>query len=245
MELICLGGGDIGSGETAAIDRLFAPGMHLRRRRVLFIPTASQDSEEYVKAVNYGFSRLRIEVDVLRLYHGDNLETCRRKVADCDGVYVGGGNTKSMLSLWRAIGIEKVLRDAARTGKPVGGLSAGAICWFRVANSDWPTYERIPDMRTAPLAGLNWVNLAVCPHTKDEPFRLGDFQEMMEVDGGIGVGIDDGAALHIRGDRYRILSVRDDSAAHLFDSLEGKIRHRIIPVSETFAPLEDLQRGVI
>ena len=47
-----------------------------------------------------------------------------------DIVFVGGGNTKSMLAVWREWGLDKFLEDAYKKGTIMCGVSAGAICWF-------------------------------------------------------------------------------------------------------------------
>ncbi len=45
-------------------------------------------------------------------------------------IYVGGGNTKSMLALWYAWGLDDILRKAWENDVLLAGISAGAICWF-------------------------------------------------------------------------------------------------------------------
>ena len=42
--------------------------------------------------------------------------------------FVGGGNTKSMLAVWREWGIDRLLHNAYQNGKLMSGVSAGAIC---------------------------------------------------------------------------------------------------------------------
>lgn len=47
-----------------------------------------------------------------------------------DVIYVGGGNTRSMLALWREWSLDRHLRAAWERGAVLAGVSAGAICWF-------------------------------------------------------------------------------------------------------------------
>ena len=53
-----------------------------------------------------------------------------------DVIYVGGGNTKSMLALWREWGVDRILRQAWQQGTVLSGVSAGAICWFEQGLTD-------------------------------------------------------------------------------------------------------------
>ena len=53
-----------------------------------------------------------------------------------DVIYVGGGNTKSMLAVWRDWDLPRPLRRAWMNGTVLAGISAGAICWFRMGVTD-------------------------------------------------------------------------------------------------------------
>jgi dipeptidase E len=145
-----------------------------------------------------------------------------------------------MLELWRSTGFADYLSQTVWEGKPAGGLSAGAICWFRVGNSDWPQYEGIPGVNTARLDGLNLVDLAACPHTKNEGFRLAEFREMMRTEGGVGIGLDDGCAIHILDDEFRILASQPNAVAHRIEWVEGALREESLVPHHAFRPLAEL-----
>src|SRR5262245_37800182 len=53
-----------------------------------------------------------------------------------DVIYVGGGNTKSMLAAWREWGLPELLREAWASSIVLAGISAGAICWFEQGVTD-------------------------------------------------------------------------------------------------------------
>ncbi|MGV3617554.1 MAG: Type 1 glutamine amidotransferase-like domain-containing protein [Fimbriimonas sp.] len=244
--IVAIGGGDVATGGTGAIDRVLLELTGREHPNLLFVPTASQDAEEYVWAVATGYGRLGAKVSALRLWGEDGeRDVAARKVEAADAIYVGGGNTKAMLARWRELGVDVAMRKFLESGRPVGGLSAGAICWFRVANSDWPRYEQIPGVNTARLDGLGIVDLAVCPHTRDEGFRLAEFKAMMADIPGAGVGLDDECAIQIRGEEYRILASQPDAQAHLLFSEGGAVRYAPIPPHDDFRPLENLRRGVV
>ena len=203
---------------------------------ILFIPTASGDSPDYVLTVESAVLDLGCTFDSLLLH----VDQDPAKICEADIVYVGGGNTKMMLDVWRAHGVDRLLRDHAETGKPLGGVSAGAICWFRVGNSDWPQYEGIPGVNTARLDCLGWIDLVMCPHTKNEGFRLTEFRAMMRTEHGVGIGVDDGCAMQISGDSYRILAPVAGGVAHRIEWLGGVLHEDILAPHEDFRPLDSL-----
>ena len=56
--------------------------------------------------------------------------TCASLILSQDVVYVGGGNTVNLLAVWRAQGIDRILREAWERGVVLAGLCAGSMCWF-------------------------------------------------------------------------------------------------------------------
>lgn len=239
IDVIAIGGGDMGGGETLSIDRAFVARSKAQPPKVLFIPTASMDDEDYIGDFQRTYGAiLGCDTDILRLHSGEEYV---EKVTDADVIYVGGGNTKMMLELWQEIGLLQLLTDEVHLGKPVGGLSAGAICWFRVGNSDWPQYEGIPGINTARLDGMNLIDLAACPHTKDEGFRLAEFRAMMKTEGGVGIGLDDGCAIHVLGDEYRILSIHPSRVAHRIEWVDGRLVESELSAHDDFRSLQALR----
>jgi dipeptidase E len=244
--IVAIGGGEVRTGETELLDRTLLELTGKETPQVLFVPTASEDAPGYVSAVEIAYGRLGARVESLLLWERDaDPVVAARKIASADVVYVGGGNTKAMLARWRELGVDEALRRHLDAGKPVGGVSAGAICWFRVANSDWPQFEGIPGVNTAPLTGMGVVDLAICPHTRDEGFRLAEFTAMMADIPGVGIGVDDGCAIQVRGDEYRILASLPGSQAHLLVSRDGEVTHTPMPPHDDFRPIEALRRGVL
>ena len=237
MNIMAVGGGPF--EETRPLDEALVEMTGKPRPRALFIPTASLDDPEYTEIFADVYSALGCLVDVLRLHSAED----PAKIADADLIYVGGGNTKMMLGVWRERGVIALLEAHRDAGKPVGGISAGAICWFRVGNSDWPQYEGIPGVNTDRLDGLGWVDLAACPHTRGEPFRLGEFRAMMQREGGVGIGLDNGCGIQIRGSDYRILSGGPNSVAHRIEWVDGKLTESMLAAHQDYRPLSSLMRG--
>ena len=88
------------------------------------------------------------------------------RVAAADVVVVAGGNTANMLALWRLHGIDAALRDAWERGAALGGVSAGANCWFEacVTDSFSAELDGLDD-------GLGFLAGSYCPHFDGEERR--------------------------------------------------------------------------
>lgn len=92
-------------------------------------------------------------------------QTLADRLAVLDMVYVGGGDTETMVNLWRRNGWDRVLCDAARSGLAFAGVSAGAVCWF-----DYFLFSSgSGPMR--PLQGLGLIKGGACPHYSTETDR--------------------------------------------------------------------------
>ncbi len=238
MKIIAIGGGSLGLGETEPMDRELISLANKENPLALFIPTASGDDELYIREFELTYDRYGCRTEVLRLHSDDNPS----KIAEADVIYVGGGNTKMMLELWRETGTDAALTQHLKAGKPAGGLSAGALCWFRVGNSDWPQYEGIPGVNTDRLDCMGLVDLVLCPHASREPFRLDEFRTMMKGERGAGMALDDGCAIQIEADSYRIMSSLPGAVAHHIEWRDSLMFERELPPHEYFRPLASLHR---
>jgi peptidase E len=114
-----------------------------------------------------------------------------------------------MLAVWRDWGLDLHLRAAWEQGVVLGGVSAGAICWFE---------QGLTDSIAGPLTALDclgWLPGSCCPHYDSEPLRRPTFRRLV-ARGAIaeGVAADDGAALHYVGGRLlRVVSSRPRARA--------------------------------
>jgi dipeptidase E len=178
--------------------------------RVCFVPTASGDSERYVAMFYRAFAALDCTPSDLTLFDRgvDDLEAF---VLAQDVVYVGGGNTASMLAVWRAHGLDAILRRAWAEGVVLAGISAGMNCWFE---------ESVTDSFGTCLAplhdGVGLVAGSCCPHYDGEEQRRPAYRRL--VAGGElrpGWAADDGAALVFAATELaEVVSSRPDAAAY-------------------------------
>ena len=107
-----------------------------------------------------------------------------------DVVYVGGGNTASLLAVWRAHGLDAILREALDAGVVLAGVSAGMNCWFEASTTDWfgPTLMPLHD-------GLGFVTGSACPHYDGDEQRRPLYHRLVAAGFPSGWAADDGTAL--------------------------------------------------
>jgi dipeptidase E len=193
--------------------------------RVCFVPTASGDSEGYVANFYRAFAQLACTPSDLGLFDRgvDDLEAF---VLAQDVVYVGGGNTASLLAVWRAHGLDAILRRAWEQGVVLAGISAGMNCWFE---------ESVTDSfgtRLAPLHdGVGLLAGSSCPHYDGEEQRRPTYRQL--VAGGelsAGWAADDGAALVFAGSELaEVVSSRPEAAAYRVEPAgEQRIAARVL-----------------
>ena len=187
--LIAMGGGGFSDGLLR--DELLRRAAGARPR-VCFIPTASGDAEEYVARFYRTFSPLDCTAADLTLFN--------RTVGDLDDfvlsqdlVYVGGGNTANLLAVWRAHGLDRVLRHAWQEGVVISGISAGMNCWFEQSLTDSFHSEHFTPLHD----GLGFLAGSTCPHYEvEEQERRPTFQRLIGAgELADGWGVDNSAAL--------------------------------------------------
>ncbi|MBM3939991.1 MAG: peptidase E [SAR202 cluster bacterium] len=225
--IVGIGGGAMREGETLPIDRAALALTGKRAPRALFIPTASGDDRDYWARFRdiYG-RRLGCETDALFLL-GEPPSLAQREdaILGADLVYVGGGNTLKMMRRWRRLGVDALLREAHRRGTVLAGLSAGCICWFADGHSDSLSYYDPTDWDYIAVKGMVSFAAVGCPHYDGETLgikREASFHAMMRRRGGIGIGIDNHAALAIVDGRYRVLAAREGAGVHRVSARAGK-----------------------
>lgn len=179
------------------------------RPRVCFVPTASGDAAGYVQRFSDAFPAGRAQATHLPLFQR-TVPDLRAFVLAQDVIYVGGGNTASLLAVWRAHGLDAVLREAWKAGVVLCGISAGALCWFEGGSTD-SFGGGLSPLRD----GLGLLPGSFCPHYDSETERRVTYQAF--VLGGLpdGYAADDGAGLHFVGTELReAVSSRPDARAY-------------------------------
>ena len=210
MQVIAMGGGGFSmEPNNLALDRYVLEQASVQRPKVCFLPTASGDAEGYMVKFYQTFTRLGAQPSHCSLFRLPE-QGLEELLLNQDVIYVGGGNTRSMLALWREWNLDQILRQAAQQGTILAGLSAGAICWFEQGVTD-----SVPG-HLAPLDCLGYLPGSCCPHYDGEAGRRPAYQALVSAQEiGPGYGLDDGVALHyVDGSLCRIASSRPSAKAY-------------------------------
>jgi peptidase E len=191
-----MGGGGFMMEQASRLDDFLLALSERGRPHVCFVPTPTGDSDRVVAAFFEAFSQRDCEPSCLRLFGAP--ERPAEHLASQDVIYVSGGNTANALALWRLHGVDRALRDAWTRGAVLGGVSAGANCWFECSVSD-SFGRRLGALRD----GLAILPGSFCPHYDGEELRRPVYRDL--VDGGLppGFAADDGVALHFVGTELR------------------------------------------
>jgi dipeptidase E len=194
--------------------------------RVCFLPTASGDADHYVVRF-YNAFRDRARPSHVSLFRRERgVPDIRSHLLAQDVIYVGGGNTKSMLGVWREWGLPEILREAWEAGVVLAGVSAGCICWFEQGLTD--SFEG--DLR--PLECLGLLKGSACPHYDGDPERRPTYHRLVRT--GVllpGLAIDDGAAVHFVDDEVRgVVTSRPGVTAYRVETKSGAAQETALPV---------------
>ncbi len=211
--IIAIGGGELSQNETIKLDRFIVSLAKKDKPRVLFIPTASHDAQGYIDAFDRVYSSLGCEVSVLRLAQNVNVNAVRSAIFSADIIYVGGGNTAYMMSVWRRYRVDEMLKTAYERGIILSGLSAGTIAFCKSGYSD-SNPEKMSFVR-----GLSFIPLTVCPHY-DEPERA-DFDA--EIGTEKAVALENLTAMVYTDSVLSFARCDDKHSAYIFDTTKTEV----------------------
>lgn len=210
-DVVAIGGNALPKGTISPNLRYLIGLAEKKRPRICYIPTACGDAQENIDTFLGILAGAECETSVLSLFRTE-IADMHAHVAMQDVIYVGGGNTRNMLLLWRAWGIDAAIRDAWERGAVIGGSSAGGLCWFENGVTD--SYPKV----YRELECLGWLKGSFCPHYDSEPERQGVVRALVAA-GKIsdGYAAEDDVALHFRnGALHRVLTQRPGAQAYRY-----------------------------
>jgi len=204
------GGGFLMEPENLLLDRYILSTAPAPHPKVCFVGTASGDAASFSDRFFAAFRTMACVPTELSLFKPPTADL-RSFVFEQDVIYVGGGNTRALLALWREWGLDEILREAWLSGIVMAGISPGSICWFQQGLSD----SVIPG-DLAPLTCLGFLPGSNCPHYDGEPQRRPAYHRFIrERKLEAGYAADDGAALHfINQELNRVVSSRENARAY-------------------------------
>ncbi len=183
------------------------------RPRVCFLPQASGDADHYIVRFYRAFSPERCEPSHISLFRREQgPEDLRSHLLSQDLIYVGGGSVVSLLGVWRAHGLDAILREAWEAGVILCGLSAGSLCWFA---------EAVTGFHGAPrsVEGLGLLPFSNCVHYEPRSERRLAYHDFLRGGTRAGYAAEDGAALHFVGTELaRVVASRPESRGYRLDA---------------------------
>ena len=231
QHIIAMGGGGFSmEPENLLLDRYILAQARTGDPIVGFVPTASGDQDNYVRRFYDAFTTLQCRPRHLSLFRvpTDDLASL---VMELDVIYVGGGNSRNLVVLWREYGLDLILRRALERGAVLAGISAGANCWFEQAVSDsWGSVQSKAEGRAALGNYLGFLRGSFCPHYDGEKHRRPEYHRLLSA--GLisdGWAADDSCALHfVDGALHAIVSSRKEAHAYRVTRVNGlaqEVRH--------------------
>jgi dipeptidase E len=222
------GGGFSMEPENLLLDEFVLSLARSPRPRVCFLPTASGDDAGYIAKFYRAFAALDCRPTDLQLFER-TVADLEAFVLEQDVVYVGGGNTANLLAVWRAQGLDRILRRAWEEGVVMCGLSAGMNCWFEESVTDSYSLDRLAALHD----GVGLLPGSACPHYDGEQQRRPTYTGLVaagELAGGWAA--DDGAAVVFAGtELVEGVASRPHAGAYRVDRTTGDgVSEQPVPV---------------
>ena len=195
--------------------------------RICFVPTASADNAQSIANWYANCEDLQVKPYVLRTFINSNpsQKSFEEMIMSMDAIIVGGGNTLNMIAIWKAQGIDTVLKKAYEKGIIMSGGSAGSLCWFTGGSTD-----SRPKQLTL-VECLGFLNYSHSPHYHAEPGRRPLYHNSI-LSGSLkpGYACDDRAGLlFINGSMKKSVSLDSTNNNYFVSLVDGKIKEELLP----------------
>jgi dipeptidase E len=196
------------------------------RPRICYLPTASADRPEGKLSFYQCCSSLDVEPFVQDSFI-ESLSQTRgwdEVLLSADAIVVSGGNTLNQQAIWRAQGIDIVMREAWERGIVLGGASAGSLCWFEEGTTD-SRPKRLSVVRC-----LGFLPGSHSPHYDAEPGRRPLYHELI-ASGQLkpGYACDNDAGIYFEGTEVRrVVSVKHGAKAYHVSMVDGCVVERVL-----------------
>lgn len=209
-QIIALGGGGFSmEPHNPLLDTYILQQSNKVNPKICFVPTASGDSENYIGRFYSFFNSQHCTPSHLSLFSPPTRDL-ESFIMEKDIIYVGGGNTKNLLALWKEWSLDSIFKTAWHEGILLTGISAGSICWFEEGITDSFGGELEPIKCLGFLPGSN------CPHYDGEINRRPAYQHLVKANKlSSGFAADDGVAVHfIDQEIFKIVSSKQNGKAY-------------------------------
>jgi len=197
-----------------------------KRPKLLYLPTASADGPAGV----ISWFESCAPLDVYPLSQASFIASTKQTkswedvLLTVDGIVASGGNTLNQQAIWKAQGIDVILREAWNRGIVLGGASAGSLCWFEEGTTDSRPKE------LSIVKCLGFLKGSHCPHYDKEPGRRPLYQQLIgSGEMKPGYACDNDAGIYFEGeDVRRVVSTRAEAKVYYVSVADGKVVEKIL-----------------
>ncbi len=191
------------------------------RPKLCYLPTASADRESGIIRWYENCAPLNVipSVQASFISSGRMTKTFAEVLLSVDGIVVSGGNTLNQQVIWKAHGIDEVLREAWDRGIVLGGASAGSLCWFEEGTTDSRPKE------LSKIECLGFLKGSHSPHYDAEEDRRPTYHRLIK-SGELkpGYACDNDAGIFFQdNDVAQVVRTREDANAYYVDLQDGEI----------------------
>ena len=215
-----------GGGFNTAFIRYMAQLTGKPRPRLCYLPTASADRPDGIITWFRNCAPLEVQPFVQESFIASTRQnqSWEEVFLSMDGIVASGGNTLNQQAIWRAQGIDAVLREAWDRGIVLGGASAGSLCWFEEGTTD----SRPKELSTVKCLGF--LKGSHSPHYDREPGRRPLYQKLI-ASGEMkpGYACDNDAGIYFEDNTVRrVVATRADAKVYYVSVVDGKVVERVM-----------------
>ncbi len=215
-----------GGGFDEAFIRLMASLTGKERPRLCYLPTAAADRDSSIVEWYRRCAPLEVRAfDQECFISSYSMDRSWEEVLlSMDGIVVSGGNTLNQQAIWRAQGIDRVLRQAWERGVVLGGASAGSLCWFEEGTTDSRPKE------LSKVECLGFLKGSHSPHYDGEEQRRPTYHRLI-ASGELkpGYACDNNAGIYFEGEEVRrVVTTREGAKAYYVSVVGGRVVEEVL-----------------
>jgi dipeptidase E len=191
------------------------------RPKLLYLPTASADSATSILSWYRNCAPLNVEPSDQASFIASTRQDkgWDEVLLAVDGIVCSGGNTLNQQAIWKAQGIDSVLREAWDRGIVLGGASAGSLCWFEEGTTD----SRPKELTI--VQGLGFLKGSHSPHYDAEPGRRPLYHKLIgSGEMKPGYACDNNAGIYFEDNEVRrVVATRAGAKVYYVSVVAGKV----------------------
>ena len=196
------------------------------RPKLLYLPTASADSQSSIIGWYRNCAPLNVEPLVQEMFIASTRQTrsWEEVLLSVDGIVASGGNTLNQQAIWKAQGVDAVLRQAWDRGIVLGGASAGSLCWFEEGTTDSRPRE------LTIVQGLGFLKGSHSPHYDAEKDRRPLYHQLIG-SGKMkpGYACDNNAGIYFEDNQVRrVVATRAGAKVYYVSVVGGKVVEKVL-----------------